>query len=364
MTKPKSERGLSVRGIWKSFEEKIVLKDISFDVADGEVIALLGPSGCGKSTVLYVVGGLESPDRGGVLWDGRDVTHTPPHQRGFGLMFQDYMLFPHMNVSENIAFGLAMSGRQPQAIQMRVAEMLELIGLPGYESRDVATLSGGEQQRVALARALAPHPALLMLDEPLGSIDRRMREHLLMELGQILRRMKQTAIYVTHDQEEAFAIADRVILMRAGQVEQSGSPQAVYRNPASLFVAQFMGLSNLIPGTVQDRDGRAALSTDMGTFSFQTNLRGPVVVLVRPDEMHLDHGPSLPTKYEHEMRGRLLSTSFRGHLLRAVIQVHHHKFDFDFLSNEDLPPPGSSINLRFDPEKALQLFPPLETGAP
>ncbi len=240
--------GLTISKIHKSFGSQVALAGVSFQVDRGEIVAVLGPSGCGKSTLLGIIAGLEKPDQGEVCWAGASLTGLPTHLRGFGLMFQDFALFPHQDVFENIAFGLRMAGYTKEKIRERVDQVLELVGLPGFPQRDVNTLSGGEAQRIALARSLAPFPHLLMLDEPLGSLDRTLREHLMLELGDILRKSQQTAIYVTHDQEEAFAVADRIVLMNAGKVLQTGAPHEIYRHPGSVFAARFLGLNNLMPG--------------------------------------------------------------------------------------------------------------------
>ncbi len=241
---------LTISHISKTFDATPVLHDISLDVVRGEIVCLLGPSGCGKTTLLRIIAGLERPDRGKILLAGEDITPVPSHKRDFGLMFQDYALFPHMTAGENIAFGLKMHGWTQQQIEERVTELLALVDLAGYEARPVYELSGGQQQRVALARSLAPNPRLLMLDEPLGALDRTLRDQLLVELRSILKQLGQTAVYVTHDQMEAFAVADRVALMRAGRIEQVGTPEALYLRPVSPFAARFLGMSNILAGTI------------------------------------------------------------------------------------------------------------------
>jgi len=248
---------LEVSHVSKSYPGLPVLEEASFGVAAGEIVCLLGPSGCGKTTLLRIIAGLEVPDTGQVIFDGRDLAATPVHQRNFGFMFQDYALFPHKDVFANVAFGPRMQSLAPNEIAARVAEGLALVGLHGYDDRRVIELSGGEQQRVALARSLAARPRLLLLDEPLGALDRALREQLMNDLRAILKRLGLTAVYVTHDQEEAFAIADRVLIMRArpesgqgGWIEQDDRPDQVYRYPATTYVARFLGFHNLIEGTV------------------------------------------------------------------------------------------------------------------
>ena len=242
---------LRADGIGLRLGGRPVLDGVTLEAGSGETVALLGPSGCGKTTLLRVLAGLQRVERGRVLLDGRDVTETPPHRRGVGLMFQDHALFPHRDVGANVAFGLRMTGVARGEIARRVADLLELVGLPGAQKRAVDTLSGGEQQRVALARALAPSPRVLLLDEPLGSLDRPLRERLLTELAELFDRLALTVVYVTHDVAEAFALGDRVALMRAGRIVQEAAPDELWAQPAGEWAARFLGLANVeVDGTV------------------------------------------------------------------------------------------------------------------
>jgi thiamine transport system ATP-binding protein len=236
---------LRVENVTVRFDGKDALAEASLDVADGEIVTVLGPSGSGKTTLLRVIAGLQVPDEGRVLLDGIDLTAAAPHRRGIGLVFQDHALFPHRDVRGNVSFGLRMRGDSPEAIDARTTELLELVGLAGFEQRSVATLSGGEQQRVALARALAPEPRVLLLDEPLGSLDRRLRDRLLEDLSGLFDELELTAVYVTHDQTEAFTLGDRVAVMRAGRVVQVASPDELWAHPLDEDIARFLGLANV-----------------------------------------------------------------------------------------------------------------------
>jgi thiamine transport system ATP-binding protein len=232
---------LQVEQLGVRYGDAAALDGIDLAVDDGEIVSVLGPSGSGKSTLLRVIAGLEPLATGRVSWDGTDLTGVPPHRRQLGLMFQDHTLFPHRDVLGNVAFGLRMRGVPRPEMEARARELLTLVGLAGYEHRRVTELSGGEQQRVALARALAPAPRLLMLDEPLGSLDRALRERLMVELRELFTRLGLTSLYVTHDHDEAFALADRVAVMRDGRIEQLGTPVEVWEHPATEFVARFLG---------------------------------------------------------------------------------------------------------------------------
>jgi len=254
---------LTLSHITKTFEGAPLLRDLSLTVDAGEIVSLLGPSGSGKTTLLRIIVGLEQPEAGEILFAGQNLRDVPTHQRGIGLMFQDLALFPHKNVFENVAFGLRMQNVAREEIQARVTAALALVGLAGLAARDVARLSGGEQQRVALARALAPQPRMLLFDEPLGALDRLLREQLVVELRAILKRIGMTALYVTHDQDEAFTLADRVAILHAGRLTQIGTPAEIYRAPANTFVAQFLGLTNLFPARVR-ADGE--IETELGVF--------------------------------------------------------------------------------------------------
>ncbi|HEX2992729.1 MAG TPA: ABC transporter ATP-binding protein [Anaerolineales bacterium] len=256
---------LDVQHIFKTYEGKLLLNDISFQVDTGETICLLGASGSGKSTLLRIIAGLEDADSGTVSFNGIDITSLPPHLRDFGLVFQDYALFPHLSVWENVAFGLKMRRLPEIEIKERVVNSLEMVDLGGFEERQVTDLSGGEQQRVALARALATRPRLLMFDEPLGALDRTLREDLLQELRKILHQTTIPAVYVTHDQEEAFAIADRVLILHEGKIVRQGSPVDVWADPRSAFVARFLGLGLVVEGRVLDGTGK--VETRYGVFN-------------------------------------------------------------------------------------------------
>jgi spermidine/putrescine transport system ATP-binding protein len=313
---------LTVENIHKHYEGQPLLNGVSFQVAAGETVCLLGASGSGKSTLLRIIAGLEEAETGRILWDGQDLLRIPVHSRRFGLMFQDYALFPHRNVTENVAFGLRMQGLSPAEITARVNEALARVNLREFADRRVTDLSGGEQQRVALARALAPRPRLLMLDEPLGALDRALREQLGDFLRVLLHETGIPAIYVTHDQEEAFAIADRILLLHQGQVEQDGTPSEVYRQPKSAWAARFLGLSNLIPGTLLQKNPMQ-VKTALGVFEpscDHPNDMQPgqqVTLLLRPTGVQVasrSDGLNL-------LSGKVLDVVFRGEDYRVTLVI-------------------------------------------
>jgi thiamine transport system ATP-binding protein len=282
---------LGIEDVTVSFDGRKALDGASLDVSSGEVVTVLGPSGSGKTTLLRVVAGLQPPAHGRVLLDGEDLSGVPPHRRGIGLVFQDHALFPHRDVAGNVSFGLRMRGDRPAVIAARTAELLDLIGLTGFERRSVGTLSGGEQQRVALARALAPEPRLLLLDEPLGSLDRRLRDRLLEDLARLFDDLSLTAVYVTHDQTEAFTLGDRVAVMREGRVVQAATPDEVWARPADEDVARFLGLANVRDGRITRPEAvtvRAAAAGGDGTVA-RVVRTGPLVRLV----VRLDDGGAL-----------------------------------------------------------------------
>jgi ABC-type Fe3+/spermidine/putrescine transport system ATPase subunit len=330
---------LQVNHISKAFDSKPVLQDVSFHVERGEILCLLGPSGCGKSTLLNIIAGLEPADEGDVLIDGQDISAVPVYQRGFGLMLQGLALFPHKNVRDNVGFGLRMAGLPAGVIAQRIGEVLTLVGLAGFERRDVNQLSGGEQQRVALARSLAPRPRLLMLDEPLSSLDRTLRERLMGELRDILTRVNQTAIYVTHDQQEAFALSDRLVILNAGAVAQVGTPQQVYSHPSSTFVARFLGFNNLIPGRMTG--GKSPLiETALGTLSLSGDACGDgnVTVLIRPEAAALNCATN-------NFTATVVEQSFRGHRTHLTVKSNDVLLEFEVDSSISLPLAGSTIHL-------------------
>jgi ABC-type Fe3+/spermidine/putrescine transport system ATPase subunit len=304
---------LEVHHIFKKYEGKPLLNDISFQVKSGETICLLGASGSGKSTLLRIIAGLEGADSGFISFNGRDLTSTPPHLRDFGFVFQDYALFPHLNVYDNVAFGLTRSVRRlPQnEVPQRVANSLDMVNLQGFENRQVTDLSGGEQQRVALARALAIRPRLLMFDEPLGALDRTLREDLLNELRRILHQTGIPAIYVTHDQEEAFAIADRILILHNGEIVREGTPVDVWANPGSAFVAGFLGLGNIFAGRFIDK---SKVETKFGVLTVHCNHKHS-----KGENVHLLARPLSAGRDENVIQGIVTDVIFQQERFKVTL---------------------------------------------
>ncbi|WP_156721388.1 ABC transporter ATP-binding protein [Streptomyces apocyni] len=321
------------------------LDGVDLEVAEHEIVCVLGPSGSGKSTLLRAVAGLQPLDSGRVLLEGRDQARVPAHQRGVGLMFQDHQLFPQRDVGRNVAFGLQTRAVPRDQRELRVRELLELVGLPGAGRRAVASLSGGEQQRVALARALAPRPRLLMLDEPLGQLDRSLRERLVVELRELFDELGTTVLAVTHDQGEAFALADRVVVMREGRIAQAGSPLEVWQRPADAFVARFLGFDNVVDATVS---GEVA-DTAWGKVPVPDgSAQGAQTLLVRPAGVRL-----VPAK--EGLRCRVAARTFRG----THVAVHLQPTDAPRLEAacglRDAPAVGDAVGVVFDPDEVVVL---------
>jgi ABC-type Fe3+/spermidine/putrescine transport system ATPase subunit len=277
---------LELTDIHKTYEGTPLLRGISFTVAASETVCLLGASGSGKSTLLRIIAGLEQAEQGRVYWDGQDLASIPAYRRGFGLVFQEYALFPHMNVIENVVFGLKMLDLSDQEISDRATNVLAKVNLIGFQRRRVTDLSGGEQQRVALARALAPNPHLLLFDEPLGALDRSLREQLMQELRAILHASGVPAVYVTHDQEEAFTLADRILLLHEGKIIRAGSPAEIWEEPGSAWAAHFLEIGNILQGVVKSTMGPVQVETPAGVFNLSCGhlhkVGEKVELLVRP----------------------------------------------------------------------------------
>ncbi len=345
---------LALKNISKSFNGHWALEKIHLEISKGETLCLLGPSGCGKTTLLRIIAGLTAPDSGRILLDGRDLSATPPHARRFGMMFQEFALFPHKNVRENVAFGLKMQRMDRIGTDARVREMLELVGLTGFEERDVAELSGGERQRVALARSLAPHPQLLMLDEPLGALDRALRQRLMMDLLTILNHVNVTTIFVTHDQTEAFAVSDRIAVMHAGRIEQIDSPERIYNYPVNRRVARFLGFENLLPGRVIDT---GIVETELGKMAVDTHNFTPadrIVLLVRPMAAVPVGGSEHMGGDTIVIQGVVMNRLFLGTCCRLRLNVGQGAvLAFDLPNSFRSPEPGDSIKLRLNPAEMV-----------
>ena len=281
--------GLRLEGVGKSYGAVVAVRDVDLEFPQGKFVCLLGPSGCGKTTLLRLIAGLEPPTTGRILLDGDDLTGTPAHKRGFGMVFQSLALFPHLSVGENIAYGLAVRGVDKATRRKRAGELLDLVRLPGVADRQISQLSGGQRQRVAIARALALDPKLFLLDEPLSALDAKLREAMQVELRQLQQRLGISTIVVTHDQREAMTMADVVVIMEHGRVQQMASPLDTYRAPANAFVADFIGTSNLIAGTVADGGAVAVRGRRIRVDALprQASAGDAITLSVRPEEVRV-----------------------------------------------------------------------------
>lgn len=342
---------LSITGLTVRYGEQVAVEELDLEAPSGEVVCVLGPSGCGKSTLLRAVAGLEPPRAGRILLEGRDLAGLRPDQRGVGLMFQDHALFPHRSVAQNVAFGPRMQGLSRARIADRVAETLSLVDLEGYADRPVDELSGGERQRVALARAIAPRPRLLMLDEPLGSLDRALRDRLLDELPRLFEGLGTTVLYVTHDQEEALSLADRVALLREGRLEQVGAPDEVWRRPRTAFVARFLGLEPVLGARVTD----GLAETPVGRLPVPHAPDGPAQVVLLPGSVRLLQGAEAHADGEVVVEGEVQRRRFAGTHTTVVVRTTEGPELTVGLGHDLAPRPGTNVRLGIDPEGVHRL---------
>ena len=332
---------IRLQGVSKAFDGETVLDNVCLDIHDKEFITLLGPSGCGKTTTLRIIGGFETPDSGTVYFDGKEINDLPPYKRLVNTVFQKYALFPHLNVYENIAFGLRLKKLPEAEIKRRVQEMLTLVNLKGFEHRRVTTLSGGQQQRVAIARALVNRPRVLLLDEPLGALDLKLRKDMQNELKNIQRTTGITFIYVTHDQEEALSMSDTVVVMAEGRIQQIGTPVDIYNEPINAFVADFIGESNIVDGVMKEDfvvsfSGHTFDCVDKGFAKGE-----PVDVVIRPEDVDV-----VPVE-KGMLSGKVFSVTFKGDYYEIIVDVAGFKW---MLETSDYVGEGQVIGLRIEPD--------------
>ena len=332
---------IELKGITKSYGKDTILDNLSLNIKKNEFLTLLGPSGCGKTTTLKIIAGFETADSGQVVFENNIINDIPPYERQLNTVFQKYALFPHMNVYENIAFGLKLKKMPKDVIDQKVKEMLKLVALEGYENRDIEALSGGQQQRVAIARALVNEPKVLLLDEPLGALDMKVRKGMQIELKRIQQKLGITFIFVTHDQEEALTMSDTIVVMNKGEIQQMGSPEDIYNEPANSFVAKFIGESNIVDGIMLDDfkvefGGRIFDCVDKG---FEKN--EAIEVVIRPEDFEM-------VKYENGMlKGTVTSVIFKGVHYEIEVKDENHTW---ILHNTKHAEIGSKIGLSLDPE--------------
>ena len=356
-----SDSYLVIENVTKTFGELVALNDISLSVEEGEFVCLLGPSGCGKTTLLRIIAGLEQQNVGQVYQSGEDISRKPPRDRDFGIVFQSYALFPNLTAEENIAYGLENRKVPKDEIQSRVAELLELIGLPEVGKKYPSQLSGGQQQRVALARALAPSPGLLLLDEPLSALDARVRISLRIEIKHLQHRLGITTVFVTHDQEEALVMADRIVVMDQGTIEQVGNAEQIYHSPASPFVANFVGMMNFIPAVIGDQANQLMIGSISleGDFPEGLNPGDAVTLAIRPEEIQI---ASQATGLKNLSPATVIETEFLGAVNRLTCSMDddlHTRLLVEVSSNlmkELLIENGSQLALKFPPE-IIRVYP-------
>jgi spermidine/putrescine transport system ATP-binding protein len=339
-----------LEGVVKRFDDTVAVDGISVEIPRGSFFALLGPSGCGKTTTLRMIGGFEEPTEGRIFLGDQDVVGLPPYKRDVNTVFQSYALFPHMSVEDNVAFGLERKGVPKGELKGRVAEMLELVGLAGFGRRKPKQLSGGQQQRVALGRALVNHPRVLLLDEPLGALDLKLRKQMQMELKRIQHEVGITFVHVTHDQEEAMTMADQIAVMNRGHIEQLGKPTELYERPATAFVAGFLGASNLLPGTIEGSD---SIRLDNGTVvrAAVNGRSGPVAAGVRPEKITIGRGGGA-----NELAGTISETAYIGVATQVVVRTTAgviHVFAQNLDAGGRVPAAGANVILSWAPESTF-----------
>ena len=332
---------LRIDTVVKTFGATTVVHGVSLDFHKGEFVTLLGPSGCGKTTILRMIAGFERPTSGRIVVDGRDITDLSPNQRNIGMVFQAYALFPNMNVADNIGFGLKIAGKPRETVRARVAEMLRIIGLTdNFEKRFPFELSGGQQQRVALARALAPSPRMLLLDEPLSALDAKIRISLRQEIRAIQRELGITTVFVTHDQEEALSISDRIVVMNAGRVEQFGTPFEIYNRPTTRFVATFVGTLNTLEGEVVDA-AKKTVAIDGQVVTLAALPAGaangaPISLTLRPEAVALGK----PNGQDISLSGKITDVSFLGSVIRLRVDLGRNSVSLDTFNDQRTLPPA------------------------
>ncbi|HEY4203014.1 MAG TPA: ABC transporter ATP-binding protein [Devosiaceae bacterium] len=335
-----AEEFLRIDKIVKTFKGNTVVHGVELAFNKGEFISLLGPSGCGKTTILRMVAGFERPTTGAIIVDGRDITNLSPNQRNIGMVFQAYALFPNMNVADNVGFGLKIAGMPREQARARVQEMLKLIGLAGFDKRFPFELSGGQQQRVALARALAPRPRMLLLDEPLSALDAKIRVSLRQEIRAIQRELGITTIFVTHDQEEALSISDRIVVLNAGRVEQFGNPFEIYNRPTTRFVATFVGTLNTLEARIEDVDQKRVLvdgqSITLATLPAGAQKHGALSLTLRPEAVALGKTNGQDILLE----GTVSDVSFLGSVIRLRVNLGQNSVSLDTFNDQRTPPPA------------------------